>query len=59
MASMNVSRVARTTSRKLVQPAMSVRNGSQFRNSPMVSWNCSSSRPAVNARIARSVFPVS
>jgi hypothetical protein len=59
MASMKVSLVAMTMSRKLVQSAMSVRKGTQLRNSPMVFWNCSSSRPAVKARIARSVVPVS
>ena len=58
MASTKVSLAAMTISRKLVQSAMSVRKGTQLRNSPMVFWNSSSSRPAVNARIARSVVPV-
>ena len=58
MASMKVSLAARTISRKLVHCAMSVRNGTQLRNSPMVFWNSSSVRPAVNARMARSVWPV-
>jgi hypothetical protein len=58
MASMRVSLLCATMSRKLVQSAMSVRKGTQLRNSPMVLWNCSTSRPAVNARIVRSVAPV-
>jgi len=36
MASMNVSLVLRTTSRKLVQLPISVRNGRTLRNNPMV-----------------------
>ncbi len=40
MASMKVSLVCATMSRKLVQSAMSVRKGTQLRNSPMVLWNC-------------------
>src|ERR1022692_2163233 len=58
MASMKFSLVRVRMSRKLAQSAMSVRKGTQLRNSPMVFWNSSSSRPAVNARIARSVLPV-
>src|SRR5260370_10175032 len=45
IASMNVSLVAMTTSRKLMQSAISVRNGTTLRNIPMVLWNSSSVRP--------------
>ena len=58
IASMNVSLVFRTISRKLVQSAISVRNGTTLSNIPMVLWNSSSVRPAVTAFTVRSVAPV-